>query len=200
MMTDDPVIIFADAIRAAGLTAPDRIEADGELHRFASNGNRSDDAGWYVLHGDGIPAGSFGCWRSGMSQTWRADVGRKLSPAESLAQSQRIDGVRRKREADEVKRHTEARERAADRWAKAFNVTPTHPYLVRKAIKPHGVRQEDDVLLVPMRDSAGELHSLQTIDRGGEKLFQRGGRVTGCYYGIGKPNGAICVAEGFATG
>ena len=53
---------FRDAIRGAGLIPPDAIEADGELHRFASNGQRGDDAGWYALHDDGIPAGSFGDW------------------------------------------------------------------------------------------------------------------------------------------
>ena len=29
---------FADAIRAAGLTPPEAIEADGAIHRFSSSG------------------------------------------------------------------------------------------------------------------------------------------------------------------
>lgn len=37
---------FRDEIRAAGLNPPDVIEADGKLHRFASNGKRGDDASW----------------------------------------------------------------------------------------------------------------------------------------------------------
>jgi putative DNA primase/helicase len=45
---------FRGAIQAAGLTPPDEIEADGKLRRFASNGKRGDDAGWYSLYGDGI--------------------------------------------------------------------------------------------------------------------------------------------------
>jgi putative DNA primase/helicase len=36
---------FRDAIRSAGLEPPDGIEADGNLHRFPSNGKRGDDAG-----------------------------------------------------------------------------------------------------------------------------------------------------------
>ena len=75
---------FSDAIKSAGLIPPDAIEADGAIHRFASNGKRGDDAGWYQLHSDGIPAGSFGCWRDGLTQTWRADVGRTLTPAEEV--------------------------------------------------------------------------------------------------------------------
>jgi len=51
-----------------------------------------------------------------------------------------------------------------------------------------------------MRDTAGILHSLQTIAPDGGKLFHLGGRVKGCYFGIGKPAGKLIVCEGFATG
>jgi putative DNA primase/helicase len=71
---------FRAAIHSAGLNPPEVIEPNGKLHRFASNGKPSDDAGWYVFHDDGIPAGAFGDWRDGLSETWRADIGRRLSP------------------------------------------------------------------------------------------------------------------------
>ncbi len=190
---------FRDAIRVAGLTAPEAIEPDGELHRFASNGKSNDDAGWYVFHGDGIAAGSFGDWRTGLSQTWRANIGRKLSHVEAAALAERAEQARRKRAADEVQRHAEARERAAERWTKAGPADSAHPYLVRKGVKAHGIRQDGDSLLVPMRDAGGELHSLQTIAPDGDKLFMKGGRVTGCYFGIGKPDGTLSIAEGYAT-
>jgi len=198
-MLTDATTQFADAIRSAGMTPPDFIEADGELHRFAPNGTRHDDAGWYVLHGDGIPAGSFGDWRTGLSETWRADIGRKLSPAEALAQSRRIEESRRKRDAEETRRRAEACERAKMRWKSARSADPTHPYLVRKGIAPCGTRQEGALLLIPMRDGL-ELHSLQTIDADGEKRFLSGGRVVGCYFSIGTPKETICIVEGFATG
>ncbi len=73
---------FRAAIHSAGLNPPEAFEPDGKLHRFASNGKRSDHAGWYVLHDDGIPAGAFGDWRTGASESWRADIGRRLSPQE----------------------------------------------------------------------------------------------------------------------
>ena len=107
-----PVEQFREAIRAAGLTPPDVIEPDGALHRFASNGKREDDAGWYVMHDDGIPSGAFGDWRTGVSLTWRADIGRKLSLAEIEAQRVKIEAAQRKREADEAKRHAEAAAKA----------------------------------------------------------------------------------------
>jgi hypothetical protein len=58
---------FLAAIIESGLPPPDSFVADGEMHRFASNGNAGDLAGWYVLHADCIPAtGMFGCWRGGV--------------------------------------------------------------------------------------------------------------------------------------
>ncbi len=55
---------FTQAIAAAGLPVPADVQADGKLHRFSTNGKRSDGAGWYVLHDDDVAAGAFGCWRS----------------------------------------------------------------------------------------------------------------------------------------
>ena len=94
---------FRAAIHKAGLRAPAVIEPDGKLHRFASNGKRSDDAGWYVFHDDGIPAGAFGDWRDGLSETWRADIGRRLSPQEEAAHRARVEAMRREREVEEAR-------------------------------------------------------------------------------------------------
>ena len=87
---------FRDAIRSAGLEPPDIIVADGKLRRFASNGKRGDDAGWYVLYGDGIPAGSFGDWRTGISaimasRHWpRSQSSRRIrAPGESRSHAAR---------------------------------------------------------------------------------------------------------------
>lgn len=79
MAMREAIAQFRAAIHSTGLHAPEVIKPDGKLHRFASNGNRSDDAGWYVFHDDGIPAGAFGDWRGGLSETWRADIERRLS-------------------------------------------------------------------------------------------------------------------------
>ena len=189
---------FRAAIAAAGLVPPAAIVADGKLHRYASDGSRGDDAGWYVMHDDGIPAGAFGDWRTGASQTWRADIGRELSPQEEQAHRRRVEALRREREAEEARRRSEARETAARIWQSVSPAPDDHPYLVGKGIKAHGLRIHDRALVVPMRDG-GELHSLQFIGADGEKRFLAGGRVSGCYLSIGEPQGVLCLAEGFAT-
>lgn len=190
---------FADTIRATGLEPPECIEADGQLHRFSSNGKPSDDSGWYLLHADGIPAGSFGCWRTGISQSWRADIGRKLSDTEEAAHRAKVEAMRAQREADEAKRKHEARERAGLIWAEAYPCTE-YAYLSRKGIAANGARLHKESLVLPIRDTAGVLHSLQFIGTDGNKRYLTGGRIRGCYFGIGKPNGVLCIAEGFATG
>ena len=192
---------FHDAIQAAGLKPPEQIKDDGNLHRFASNGKRGDDAGWYSLHGDGIPAGSFGCWRAGILETWRADIGRNLTREEDAAHQQRVKAMRREREADEIKRHADAKTKATVIWNKGAPAPEDHPYLVRKGIQPHSLRTVDGKLIVPMR-IGGDLHSLQFIGADGDKRFLTGGRVKNCYASIGSTKGAdaLCIAEGFATG
>ena len=84
-MRDTDMEPFRTAMRDAGLQPPEVIEPDGTLHRFSTNGDPRDTAGWYVCHDDGIPAGAFGDWRSGRSGSWHADIGRTLSADEAEA-------------------------------------------------------------------------------------------------------------------
>jgi putative DNA primase/helicase len=56
------------------------------------------------------------------------------------------------------------------------------------------------MLLVPARDAGGQLHTVQFIGADGSKRFLTGGRITGCYYSIGRVRGAVLVVEGYATG
>lgn len=192
---------FRDAILSAGLMPPDAIIADGKLRRFSGNGAPADDSAWLVLYNDGIPAGAFGDWRSGTSKTWRADVGRTLTPAEQYAHRMRVETMRRQRDAEEKRLRADAARKAAAIWNAATLVPDDHPYLTRKGIKAHGARFHNGALVIPLRDG-GELHSLQFIGPDGEKRFLTGGRVAGCYCAIGDPKGAValCIAEGFATG
>jgi putative DNA primase/helicase len=205
---------FLSAIRNAGLNPPEIIEADGRLHRFASNGTPHDHAGWYVFHGDGIPAGAFGDWRTGESQTWCSDIGRKLSPAEEVTHRQKVNAMRRMREEEEARRQADAASKANVIWEEAEGASDEYPYLQAKTVKPYGLRTYagdltiggmacDGALIVPIKIGK-VLHSLQFIAPNGEKRFLPGGRVRGCYYSIGvaeglKRHSVLCIAEGFAT-
>lgn len=199
MVATDPTEQFRAAILAAGLAPPDDMVADGLLHRFPTNGRRGDDSGWYVLHDDGISAGAFGCWRSGLHSSWCAKADSDMTAAEREAHRQRIKVMQAQREAEHAQVQQQAREAAALAWTAATAATG-HDYLTRKGIKAHGVRCSGHHLLIPMRDTSGTLHSLQSIARDGVKRFQSGGRVKGCYHAIGKPDGLLILCEGYATG
>lgn len=191
---------FAQAIEAAGLTPPDVIHADGQLHRFSATGRRSDRAAWYVLHDDGLPAGVFGCWRTGLTETWCAKPQLQLSAQERAELRQRVHQAKAQRDQEQAQRQQAAQQTALERWNAAW-LAVFHPYCTAKGIKPHGLRTERDcTLLVPMEDANGVLHSLQTIAPDGSKRFLAGGRVRGCFHAIGTLGGALVICEGMATG
>jgi putative DNA primase/helicase len=119
----DTVSAFREEIEQAGLTPPSTIIADGKLHRFASNGDRTDDAGWYVLYCDGLPAGSFGDWRSGVKQNWCVKSDRQMSTTEREELRTRLERARQQREADEWLRHVDAAQRAHAIWNEAAPAT-----------------------------------------------------------------------------
>ena len=203
--------LFAGTIAAAGLTPPAEIVADGEIHRFSANGRRGDDAGWYVLHLDAVPAGAFGNWRDGYSQCWSARNERTMTAIERKALAWRIEAMRRQRDAEQRHRQHDAAAAAINRWnaAAPATVATNHPYLRAKGVKPRGVRIEaNHTLLIPMRDTEGRMHSLQSIAPDGAKRFMPGGRVRGCYHAICEPSGGardcpgdkLVICEGYATG
>lgn len=195
----DATELFRQAIAANGIEPPDTIHDDGAIHRFSTNGKRSDDSGYYVFHGDGIPAGAFGCWRAGLTSTWCGKADNTMTDAEREANRKRIKAMKAQRDAEQAQRQQQASETAAQLLDKSEPAT-AHDYLTQKGIKAHGVRAFGDRLVIPMRDTAGKLQSLQTITPDGEKRYHPGGRVKGCYFSIGKPDGRLIVCEGFATG
>jgi putative DNA primase/helicase len=188
---------FDDAIRAAGLTPPDAIEP-GRFHRFPGVGKRNGNkAGWCKLFDDGR-GGIFGDFSTGAVESWRPEQPRSQTPAERETFRRDIEKTTARAESTRNAEHTEARKRAAAIWDAGTPARIDHPYLVAKGVKPHGIRQYGDDLVIPIREGAG-LHSLQTIGADGEKRFLFGGRVTGCYFSVGKPTGVLCIAEGYAT-
>lgn len=191
---------FRDAIAAAGIQPPPEVIADGRIHRFSSSARRGDDAGWYVLHLDGVPIGCFGCWRMGFDQVWCAKHKREMTVAERAAMAQRIQTMKRQRESDKRRRQAEAALAALVRWAAATPADYSHPYLQCKNVRGHALRREGALLLMPVRDTAGNLHSLQEIHRDGFKHFLTGGRKKGCYHAIGRLGRVLVICEGYATG
>ncbi|MGR0114151.1 AAA family ATPase [Ralstonia pseudosolanacearum] len=193
---------FAAAMAGHGLHHGE-IVADGKLHRFdGPDEKRGKRSAWYVLHGDGLPAGSFGDWRTGLSQTWCAKSDHTMTAAERQAHRQRIELAKAEAAAERAKVAEEAAVKCGELWNIAANVDGGHAYVERKGIKPAGAKQLRDALLIPLRDAGGELRSLQFIKPNGFKHFKTNGTVAGCYCALGGkpgPDMPLLICEGWAT-
>lgn len=193
---------FREAMLAAGLNPPDHIEP-GKFHRFPGSGKKKGNAaGWCKLFPD-EKGGTFGDLSTGLSGSWQAEREKPMTPAEQ--ESRRLEIAKAKQEAEQTRQAAQAvaAKKAALIWKKAKPAKGDHSYLVNKGIKAHGLRQTSDgKLVVPVRDLNRKLHSIQHIDKDGHKRFLPEGRVSGCYFSIGKPDptgGPVCIAEGLAT-
>lgn len=203
---DPPEVQLRDAMISAGLTPPDDIYMDGKVHRFKSgtkgSPGKGDKPGWYLVFGDGVPAGRFGCWRSGLELPWRADVGRKLTQFEEMAHAKRMAEAKALRDAELERKHEVAAMTVSSIWEGAQTASPDHQYLKRKGIDSHGARvTSDGRLVVPLYNADNQLASLQYIDAEGGKLYHPGGKTGGNFWVIGTMDepGVVYIAEGFAT-
>ena len=211
---------FRSAMRSYGIEYSGEIAPDGRIHRVKCDGDRgAAKRGWYVLHGDGMPAGAFGHYKL-MGGTegvkWHAEKPETVTAQERAELKRMMQESKARREAAEAKAHAKAAEMAQSMWRAAKQAREDHPYLARKRISPVGLRvgtwrrqgvDYPGVLLVPMVLD-GQIVNLQgifpakVIDGERDKDFLVGGRKEGCYCPLGKPaddSTPIIIAEGRAT-
>lgn len=178
------------------------LHADGRLHRCDAIGKGGKGDAAYLLHTDGLPAGGFENHRDGLGwETWRANVQTVMTAEERAAYRATIERECRKRELAKALLLKQALAKAAWILQQSTRARPDHPYLVRKQVQPHGLREYRGMLVVPMRALGGKLTSLQFIGPDGTKQFLKGGVTEGSLYEIGKASGShsMAIAEGFAT-
>jgi putative DNA primase/helicase len=113
----------------------------------------------------------------------------------------KLEKARARAEAEKRDKQRAAAAKAQEFWDGCEPADPAHPYLQKKQVQPHRLRQsEDGHLVVPMH-AGGKLVSVQTISPDGEKWFLSGGRKKGAYSRLGaKPTATLLLCEGFATG
>ena len=206
----DLIAKILDAMRAAGCAPHDpRVVTfgppkTGALNRYRVEGDKSGSAnGWFIFYDDGIPAGAFGSWKSGISETWCSKRDHELSDAERSQRDQHLAAAKAQRAQQEQQVRAQARKKATELWDKsAETVDAKHPYLLKKQIPAVGIRQLGKQLVIPIQDSNGALHSLQFIEEDGSKRFLTGGAISGNSCTLGELDGAetILICEGYATG
>ena len=199
---NDIVTAFADAMRHAGIGTPPSLQADGRLHRFsgADDGKCSKNC-WYILHPDGRAAGAYGSWKLGVTHRWHAD-GPTLTRDERDRLERLLKAARQKAKEEREQGHERVSASINKWWNRAGPASADHPCLRRKAVLPHDLRQDGNLLLVPLQDFAGRIWNIQRLFPNGTKLFTKGARVVGLF----SPIGELCdvqrvvICEGWATG
>jgi putative DNA primase/helicase len=187
---------LGDALAAYGVTGL-AIRVDGALHRFDSadkpKGNRN---GWYVC--PSLEVAVYGFWHTGEQHT--VTTGGKADPTAAAEARLAAQRAREQRDAERRQQHAKTAEQARRWWAAAGAADPAHPYLAKKRLAPHGLRQRDSMLLVPLFYD-GELVNLERIFPDGAKRPLFGGRAKGVAGLVGKLAGAerVLIAEGWAT-
>jgi phage/plasmid primase-like uncharacterized protein len=199
-----PIEAFRDEMASHGLRPPEHIIPDAKIHRFSTNGNHSDLAGWYVLHAGDIPAtGIFGDWRSDLKVTWCAKSSQSMTPAERAAYQARVEAMRHEREAAEREIREEAARRAVLILSQAKPAPADYVYILRKRISHTGlVVDQNNRIFVPLQDANGTVVGGQFIHEDGSKRFLTGTPVAGSFYVLGSETAnfkTIAIGEGLAT-
>ncbi|WP_348827427.1 toprim domain-containing protein [Halomonas sp. RT37] len=185
---------LADALVRHGVTLVPR--ASGRFERFATPDKPDRRNGWYRIHSP--QAASYGIFHLDLAETVTLD-----GPSDpEAAATARLDAMRERDRCDRERRAQEATTAAQAKrwWAQAGPADPGHPYLARKQLPPHGLRQRGNMLLMALFFD-GELVNLERIYPDGGKRPLSGGRVKGVASLIGRLAGAgrVLVAEGWST-
>jgi phage/plasmid primase-like uncharacterized protein len=191
------------ATRELTLAPGRQLVADGQWHR-CNVANKSDGKGdgSYKLCLDGrVPFGFYRNWTDGKDvDYWSDKPSRPLTEAEREEFDRYVAKARAEAEKMAAEEAIKAAKRAQAIWKEARPASPDHPYLVKKGVKPHGLRAWPHALLVPIYDQNRDLVSLQMIEKSGRKIFLTGGRTQGCFFDIrGSNPDCIVICEGFAT-
>jgi len=138
----DVIEQFRAEIIANGADESADIIADGKLHRVDVAGKRRGNVAFaYVLHLDGIPAGGYQDFTSGVGWVnwkWRGGL---LDMGDVYQRRRQAEIEKQAREAEIERRYAEAAERARRIWEASQPADDNHGYLQRNKVKAHGIRQ-----------------------------------------------------------
>ena len=206
---------FRAALKNAGLDYDGEILPDAGIQRFKVNGDNSKNC-WYLLYSDGIAAGSFGNWKTGLSERWCAKSNAELSENERTERDRKWKQQQQEREADRQRQQDKSAAKAALILEAKQPALDSHPYHINKGVKAApGVlvgqweqRGRDHCLLIPFKNAAGQITTVQAISADqpligdSNKDWLIGGKKSGSFFTFGDPVQAaqIIVCEGYATG
>lgn len=184
---------FQDFIRSHGFEPKSDIHA-GKFIRFGRNNSVSAK-----LFDDGL-AGYLHDWRTNEKFFWFADQD-SANPSDYAKRKQESERLKQAHDAKQRIAYANASKEAVELFSKALNAPESHPYLVKKKVKPYGIKALDGYLLIPVHSVLGDFQSIQFIDANGGKKFLKGGQMQGGCHFIGeiRQGKPIYICEGYAT-
>lgn len=199
---------FAEALRSLGC----RVEGkhpimDGARHRIPVIGDKKgEQAGMYVGHLDGHPAGYIKNNKTGIDMKWKSK-GYALDP-EQKAQLQADAAAKlQARELEQTQLQEQAAQRVGRQMADLVPIAQPTPYLQAKGIDPQPGALTDKAgqkTYIPATDVDGKQWTMQYIQEDGTKRFAKDSRKEGCFHVVGGLDAlaavpALVISEGYAT-
>lgn len=204
-MTYAAIEEFICAMRNKGC-APDgrsRIVADDAWRRYTVVGDPPTKRnGSYKLNIlNGVAMGFFCNHKEGVTHKFISGD-KKLGDLEAKAFHAMLKKQKQERQRQQDKEYEAVGLQCREIFYNSPKAGRSHPYLERKKIGPHNLRQNGSCLLIPIMDVTGKIWTIGKIWPNGKKLFEKGGKIAGNFYPVYKNENRekIIIAEGVATG
>lgn len=199
---------FAEALKALGcVVAGEHPIMDGNKHRIGVEGDKKgEQAGFYVGHLDGHPAGYIKNNRTGIDMKWKSK-GYSLDPTQKAKLQAEAAEKLAARAAEQARQQAATAQRVSRQAQSLVRVTEPTSYMRDKGIGPHAgalTDAEGQKTYIPATDAAGKQWTMQYIQEDGTKRFAKNSRKEGCFHALGGIEAvaaapALVIAEGYAT-
>ncbi|EME5107770.1 hypothetical protein VYS60_004245 [Salmonella enterica] len=203
-----PVEEFAQKLQDAGFILPDNglPEMDGKRHRVSTEGDKAGTkSGVYQGFLDGRPAGWYQNHRSSEGKVnWTSTGSYHYDPVEAIKQRAFAAQKRWDREMKSQEDYARIAKTLSNQWSKMPAAPDSHAYLLRKGVPAAaGVKLDKyENLVIPLRNTDGDIRSLQYIKPDGTKNLKKDAEKTGNFFVVGgelTPGVPLLYAEGYAT-
>lgn len=191
---------------SAGLII-DSLELDGQWHRVPVEGKKaSNRSGAYCLSefvlrdGKVAVVGMISNWSQGIEERLTLDGIEGASPEDIAEAKKRARAAAEASKREKAQLQQETAKRSEEIWGNLPDQGKSD-YLKNKHVKAWGLRFSRGSVVVPARDVAGALWTLQFINAEGGKKFLTGGAKRGHFHLIGEieKNKPLGIVEGYAT-
>ena len=183
---------FSDFIRQHG------YEPKGEIvpNKFIRFGRKKSVSAKLYADGKG---GYLHDWRTGEKHFWFAN--NSFTYQERQERQKEIERLKRAEEARQAVIHKQVAIQSKELFMGSIDAPESHPYLIKKKVKPFDIRQRGNYLLIPVCSVQGDYQSIQFINPDGQKWFLQGGKTKGGCHFIGEISMSkpVYIAEGYAT-